>query len=54
MTVTTNREITLIISASGAYVIIGGCLSVCLLVNSVTQKVMNGFSSNFQRVSIHA
>ena len=23
------------------------CLSVCLLVNSLTQKVMNGFSSNF-------
>ena len=34
----------LITSARGGYVIIGICPSVCLLVNNITQKAMNGFS----------
>ena len=38
------------------YVIIGICPSVCLfvylLVNSVSQKLIDGFSSNFHRLSL--
>ena len=37
----------------GGYVIIGVCPSVCLFVNSVTQKLICGFFSNFHTLSTY-